>query len=116
MEQSTIADAHSSAGPGRVDRHARRSPVSTSSRSRIAMGCVVALGLWAATAMLLVKGAPPGRSQWGRTSHCSRIFCPGYSVSWPGSVVGLFYGFLDRLRALGSSLPRSGTSCTTSIS
>ena len=59
----------------------------------IAMGCVGALGLWAATATLLVKGAPPGV---GVGPHLALLanFLPGFGVSWPGSVVGLFYGFL----------------------
>ena len=59
----------------------------------IAMGCVGALGLWAATAILLVKGAPPGVTVGPHLALLTN-FLPGYSVSWPGSVVGLFYGFL----------------------
>lgn len=59
----------------------------------IALGCVGALGLWAATAILLVKGAPPGVSVGPHLALLTN-FLPGYNVSWPGSVVGLFYGFL----------------------
>ncbi len=59
----------------------------------IAIGCVVALGLWAATTILLVKGAPPGVAVGPHLALLAN-FLPGYSVSWPGSVVGLFYGFL----------------------
>jgi len=59
----------------------------------IAMGCVGALGLWAATAILLVKGAPPGVSVGPHLALLTN-FLPGYSVSWTGSVVGLFYGFV----------------------
>jgi hypothetical protein len=59
----------------------------------IAMGCVGALGLWAATAILLVKGAPPGVTVGPHLALLTN-FLPGYNVSWPGSVVGLFYGFL----------------------
>lgn len=66
----------------------------------LAMGCVCALGLWAATAILLVKGAPPGV---GVGNHLALLasFLPGYRVSWPGSALGLAYGFLIGL-AFGS--------------
>jgi len=59
----------------------------------VAVGCVWALGLWAATAILLVKGAPP---DMGVGNHLALLghFLPGYTVSWPGSVLGLLYGFL----------------------
>ncbi len=59
----------------------------------IALGAVAALGLWAATAILLWKGAPPGV---GVGPHLALLanFLPGFSVSWPGSFLGLFYGFL----------------------
>jgi hypothetical protein len=59
----------------------------------IAMGCVCALGLWAATAVLLVKGAPPG-VHVGTHLALLANYMPGYSVSWPGSVFGVVYGFL----------------------
>ncbi len=59
----------------------------------VAMGCVGALGLWAATAILLVKGAPPGVSVGPHLALLTN-FLPGYSVSWLGGFVGLFYGFL----------------------
>jgi hypothetical protein len=59
----------------------------------IAMGCVGALGLWAATAILLVKGAPPGVSVGPHLALLTN-FLPGYRVTWPGSVIGLFYGFI----------------------
>ena len=39
------------------------------------MGCVVALGLWVATAMLLVKGAPP-RGRRGTASRTARELSP----------------------------------------
>ena len=60
----------------------------------IAMGCVGALGLWAATAILLVKGAPPGVTVGPHLALLTN-FLPGYNVSWPGSVVGLLTGFLS---------------------
>ena len=58
----------------------------------IAMGCVGALCLWGATAVLMVKGAPPGAAVGPHLALLTN-FLPGYSVSWPGSVVGLIYGF-----------------------
>lgn len=59
----------------------------------IAVGCVSALGLWAATAILLLKGAPPGIDVGPHLSLLAH-FLPGYKVSWAGSFVGLFYGFV----------------------
>ena len=59
----------------------------------IAIGAVGALALWTATAILLVKGAPPGVDVGPHLALLAN-FLPGFSVSWPGSVVGLFYGFL----------------------
>ena len=59
----------------------------------IAMGCVGALCLWAATAVLLVKEAPSGVAVGPHLALLAN-FLPGYNVSWPGSIVGLFYGFL----------------------
>jgi hypothetical protein len=58
-----------------------------------ATGCVCALGLWVATAILLMKGAPPGVSVGPHLALLAN-FLPGFSVSWPGSFVGLIYGFL----------------------
>ena len=59
----------------------------------IAMGCVGAFCLWAATAVLMIKGAPPGGAVGPHLALLTN-FLPGYNVSWPGSIVGLFYGFL----------------------
>jgi hypothetical protein len=59
----------------------------------IAAGCVGALGLWAATAMLLAKGAPPGVAVGPHLALLAN-YLPGYAVSWPGSFVGLLYGFV----------------------
>jgi hypothetical protein len=59
----------------------------------VAMGSVAALGLWAATAILLAKGAPPG-VEVGPHLALLANFLPGYSVSWGGAAVGVFYGFL----------------------
>ena len=59
----------------------------------VAMGSVFALGLWFATAMLLVKDTPPGAPVGPHLALLANYF-PGYTVSWLGSVVGAFYGFL----------------------
>ena len=59
----------------------------------IALGCLCAIGLWAATAILLVKGAPPGVPVGPHLALLAQ-FLPGYGVSWPGSFVGLGYGFV----------------------
>jgi hypothetical protein len=59
----------------------------------VAVGCVAALGLWAATAILLVMGAPPGAAV-GPHLVLLANFLPGDSVSWGGATVGLVYGFL----------------------
>jgi hypothetical protein len=59
----------------------------------VAVGSVAALGLWAATAILLVKGAPPG-VEVGPHLALLANFLPGYSVTWGGATVGLVYGFL----------------------
>lgn len=58
-----------------------------------AVGCIGALGLWATTAILLVRGAPAG-TEVGPHLILLSNFMPGYSVSWPGSLVGVLYGFL----------------------
>jgi hypothetical protein len=59
----------------------------------IAMGCDCAFSLWAASVILLVKGAPPGISVGPHLALLTN-FLPGFSVSWSGSFVGLLYGFL----------------------
>jgi hypothetical protein len=59
----------------------------------IAMGCVCAFSLWAASVILLVKGAPPGVNVGPHLALLTN-FLPGFSVSWFGSFVGLLYGFL----------------------
>ena len=59
----------------------------------VAMGCVFALGLWFATVMLLLKDTPPG-VPIGPNLALLANYLPGYSVSWIGSLLGGFYGFL----------------------
>ena len=54
----------------------------------VAVGVVSGVGLWFATAVLLLRG--------GETvgPHLSRLsfYLPGYQVSWPGAFVGLIDG------------------------
>jgi hypothetical protein len=56
----------------------------------LAMTCAVlgGVGLFVMTAWLLIKDGP----QVGLHLQLLRHYFIGYSVSWPGSLVGLFYG------------------------
>jgi hypothetical protein len=56
----------------------------------LALGTLVALGLFLATVILVVRGGPnPG-------PHLSLLgqYFPGYEVTWPGAFLGLIYGFV----------------------
>ena len=55
-----------------------------------AMAGVFALGLFLATAVLLVQGAAPGVPVGPNLSALS-TFMPGYSVSWGGGLIGACY-------------------------
>ena len=48
-----------------------------------------------ATAWLLIIGPTGGSEHVGPTLGLLSNFFPGYSVTWSGSVVGLFYGALS---------------------
>jgi hypothetical protein len=56
-------------------------------------GVVLGLGLFGATAILLLQGAPPGQPVGSHLALLSYFF-PGYSVSWGGGVIGFVYGFV----------------------
>ena len=58
-----------------------------------AMGVTFAVGLFLATAILLLKGAPPGVPVGGNLSTLG-TFLPGYEISWWGVVLGSLYGFV----------------------
>jgi hypothetical protein len=56
----------------------------------VALGTLVAIGLFLATAILVVRGGPnPG-------PHLSLLgqYFPGYEVTWLGACLGLIYGFV----------------------
>jgi len=59
----------------------------------VAFGTVCAAGLFLLTAILLIKGAPPGTDVG---THLGVIgdFLPGYSVSWAGSIIGAIYAWI----------------------
>jgi hypothetical protein len=67
----------------------------------IVFGVLVGLGLFLATAWLLIRGGP----QIGPTLSLLGNYFPGYSVTWPGSVIGFGYGVLLG-SAVGWSLAR----------
>ena len=56
----------------------------------IVSGIVCGAVLFAMTAWLLLKGG----EQVGPRLALLGQYLPGYTVSWPGSLVGLFYGLL----------------------
>lgn len=58
-----------------------------------ALGLLLGLGLFVATAFLLLKGAPPGEHIGPHLGLLSQ-FLPLYSVSWSGGVLGLVEAFI----------------------
>ncbi|MCX7886037.1 MAG: hypothetical protein N3B01_02110 [Verrucomicrobiae bacterium] len=56
----------------------------------IALGVVGGAGLFAATAILLIKGG----ENMGQNLRLLAQYFPGYRVSWAGAFVGFGYGFL----------------------
>lgn len=59
----------------------------------VAGGSVLALGLFLATNVLLLAGAPDG-GHVGPTLGLLRYFLPGYTVSFGGSLIGFVYMFV----------------------
>lgn len=59
----------------------------------IAAGTVCALLLFAATAILLVKGTQSG-VEIGQHLSLIGIYLPGYDVSWTGGLLGAFYAWV----------------------
>ena len=56
----------------------------------VVFGSVGGCGLFAATAWLLVRGGPHVGQHLSLLSN----YFPGYSVTWPGTLLGVFYGGL----------------------
>ena len=58
----------------------------------ISVGMLCSIALLLATAILLVQGVP---ENYPIGPHLGALadYLPGYSVSWPGTLVGAFYGF-----------------------
>jgi hypothetical protein len=56
----------------------------------VVFGWVGGCGLFVATAWLLVRGGP----QMGQHLSLLRNYFPGYSVTWPGALLGFLYGAL----------------------
>jgi hypothetical protein len=59
----------------------------------IASGTVCALLLFAATAILLLKGPQSGVNV-GQHLNLIGVYLPGYEVSWAGGLLGAFYAWL----------------------
>ena len=59
----------------------------------VATGTVVGLLLSLTTAVLLVKGSPPG-VEVGPHLELLGIYLPGYTVTWAGALLGALYGML----------------------
>ena len=56
----------------------------------LAFGLVCGIGLFLATAILVVRGGPNPGPHLGLLS----VYFPGYSVTWIGSVIGFVYAFV----------------------
>ena len=54
----------------------------------VVFGATGGIGLFVATAWLLVRGGPDVGLHLGLLGQ----YFPGYRVTWPGAFVGLFYG------------------------
>ena len=56
----------------------------------VAMGTVCAIGLFLLSAVLLIKGAPPGVPV-GTHLGLLGAYWPGYTITWAGSLIGAVY-------------------------
>jgi hypothetical protein len=56
----------------------------------LVFGMTCGVGLWVATAWLVIRGG----HNIGAHLGLLRFYFPGYSVTWPGAFLGLVYGFL----------------------
>jgi hypothetical protein len=64
----------------------------------ITFGVLFGVGLFAATAILLLRGGPNVGAHLGLLG----VYFPGYSVTWPGAFLGFVYAFV-----LGYALGRT---------
>ena len=72
------------------ERQVRRAFQRTSEQGwGLALGFLAAVGLFAATAILVARGGP----NVGQHLSLLSVYLPGYSVSWPGAFVGAAYMF-----------------------
>lgn len=56
----------------------------------VALGTLVAMGLFFATVILVVRGGPNPGPHLGLLGQ----YFPGYDVTWPGAFLGALYGFV----------------------
>ncbi len=59
----------------------------------IITGFVIALGIFVVTNFLIIKGGP----NVGLHLKLLSNFFPGYTVTFPGSIIGAIYGFISGL-------------------
>ena len=59
----------------------------------VAGGLTLGIGLFVATNILVLQGAPPGQAV-GPTLGLLSYFLPGYTVSFVGSLIGFVYTFV----------------------
>ena len=65
----------------------------------ITFGLTGGVGLFVATAWLLIRGGENVGQHLGLLGN----YLPGYAVTWPGAVLGLLYGIVGGA-ALGASI------------
>ncbi len=76
------------------DQELRRAVTRLNARAwGVTGGLVLGMGIFMATNLLLLRGAPPGQPV-GPTLGLLRYFLPGYSVSFVGSLIGFVYLFV----------------------
>lgn len=56
----------------------------------VSFGLLLGIGLFLATAILVIKGGP----NLGQHLGLLRIYLPGYRVTWPGAFLGFIYAFV----------------------
>ena len=59
----------------------------------VSLGILCSLGLFLATAILLMQEVPQGYPVGPNLGTLSD-YLPGYRITWPGALIGAVYGFL----------------------